>query len=54
MRNMPKIIKMLNKAIGKDKVEELSTINPMKILKNENIEVEEPILIKKNIWQFWK
>lgn len=52
--SMPEIIKVLNKVVGKDKVEELSTINPMKILKNEDFEVEEPILIKKKIWQFWK
>lgn len=52
--SMPKIIKELNKLIKKDKVEELTTINPLKILKNEDIEVEEPIFIKNSVWKFWK
>ena len=35
---IPKIIKKLNKVISQDKIEELTTINPQKVLDNEEIE----------------
>lgn len=43
---MDEIIKKLEKTIGKDKLEELSTINPKHILKNEDIKIIMPSKIK--------
>ncbi len=53
-KNIPKIITILNKLIGEEKVKELTNTNPMKILKNENFDIEAPIPIKKSICKFWK
>ena len=35
--NIPKIIKILNRKIGIDKVKELTEINPKKIIEHQNI-----------------
>lgn len=53
-RAMPEIIKNVNKLIGEDKQNELTTINPMNILENKDIDVEEPETIKKSLFKFWK
>lgn len=51
---MAEIITKLNKLIGKAKQEELTTVNPMNILKNKEIEVDTPETIKKSLFNFWK
>ena len=48
--NMPEILKTLEKLIGRNKLEYLTTINPSKIINNENIEVETPEYIKKGLF----
>lgn len=53
-REMPKIIDMLNKIIGKERVEELTTINPVRILKDESIDIKNPIPLRKTMWGNWK
>lgn len=53
-RVMPEIITNLNKLIGEDKQNELTTINPMNILENKDIDIEEPETIKKSLFKFWK
>ncbi len=45
-KSIPRTIEVLNKLIGIEKVKELSEINPMKVLTNEKIDVEEPDEIK--------
>lgn len=40
----------LEKVIGKEKLKELTTINPSYILKNENLEIEEPIKVKTGLF----
>ena len=47
--HIPEICKKIEKIIGKEKLMELSTYNPSKILKNEDIEIEKDIKIKKFI-----
>ena len=49
--NMPEILKTLEKLIGRNKLEYLTTINPSKIINNENIEVETPEYIKKRTFR---
>lgn len=44
---MNKILKRLNKIVTKEKLEELTTLNPQKVLNNETINIEEPKRIKK-------
>ena len=51
---MPEIITNLNKLIGEDKQEELTTINPMCILENKEIDIDTPEAIKKSLFKFWK
>lgn len=48
--NMPEILKTLEKLIGRNKLEYLTTINPSKMINNENIEVETPEYIKKGLF----
>ena len=48
-RDMPIILSELRKIIGDEKVEELTSLNPEHILKNEEIEVDEPQKIKISI-----
>lgn len=50
---MPKILKKLEKLIGKEYLDLLSVKNPSKILSDENIEIDEPKEIKKT-WKFWR
>ena len=47
--HMPEIIKELEFIIGKDKLKELTTINPNLVLINERIEVNEPRKFKLNL-----
>lgn len=46
-KKMPEILISLKKIIGEEKLEEISTINPSKILKNEIIDIDPPTSIKK-------
>lgn len=39
---IPKILSELNKLIGKDKTEEITSINPKLVLQNKRIDVDEP------------
>ena len=43
---IPEIMNKLEKLIGKEMVKKLSEINPLKILKNEEIQVIEPKRIR--------
>lgn len=47
---IPKIIEKLEKIIGKEKLYELTTINPGLVLKNKKIEVDCPNKIKLSLW----
>ncbi len=47
---MEEIISEFEKEIGKEKLEELSTVNPKKVLSNEKIYIEEPNEIIKKHW----
>ena len=48
--NMPEILKILEKLIGRNQLEYLSNINPGKIINNESIEVDNPEYIKKGFF----
>jgi protein-tyrosine phosphatase len=48
--NIEECIKVLKKIISKDKLEELTTINPRHILNDEQIKIEEPKKIKRGIF----
>lgn len=50
---IPQAIKMLEKLISKEKIEEIIEENPRKVLEGQEIEIEDPIMIKKNKWKFW-
>ena len=39
---IPEILDKIEKIIGKEKLNELTTINPRKVLQNEEIEIPEP------------
>lgn len=39
---MPQILVELTKIVGKEKLEELTTTNPKRVLQNKRIEIEEP------------
>lgn len=41
------ILKNIEKLIGKEKLEKISTINPIKVINNKEIEIDEPSKIKK-------
>lgn len=41
------ILKKIEKLIGKEKLEKISTINPTKVINNKEIEIDEPTKIKK-------
>lgn len=45
---IPELVEYLNTLIGKDKVYQLTTINPEKVIKNKEIEIEKFISIKWN------
>ena len=45
-KKMPEIIKKLENLVGKEKLQELTQINPMLVLKNKRIEISEPTEIK--------
>ena len=49
-KKMPEIIGKLDKLIGKEKLYELTTINPGLVLKNKKIEVDCPNKIKLSLW----
>lgn len=49
---MKEIMIELNKIIGKEKLKELSTINPKHILKDEEIEIPNPNKIKNGFFKF--
>lgn len=51
---IPEIINNLNKSIGEEKVKELTTTNPLAIIKKETIEIENPKVIKKSFLEFFK
>lgn len=53
-KNIPEALKILEKLVGEDKVQELTTENPECILNNEEIEIDEPIELKKNLFGSWK
>ena len=53
-KNIPEALKTLEKLVGEDKVQELTTENPECILNNEEIEIDEPIELKKNLFGNWK
>jgi protein-tyrosine phosphatase len=48
--NINECIKVLEKIISKEKLEELTTINPRHILDDEQIKIEEPKLIKRGLF----
>lgn len=50
---MEKIIIELEKVVNKEKIEQLSTINPKYILENEEFEIEEPRKIKKSFFKIF-
>lgn len=52
-KEIPETLKILEKWVGEDKAEELTTINPKHIINNEEFEIEEPIEIHKKSWKFW-
>lgn len=43
---IPQILEQIKTMIGDKKLEELTTINPQKVLNNEEIEIDEPKIIK--------
>ena len=47
-------INELEKLLGKEYLNMLSTYNPERILKNENVDIDDPEEIKKKTWKFWK
>ena len=47
---IPEMIKKLEKIISKEKIEELTTVNPSKVLQNTKISIEEPTKIKKGFF----
>jgi len=47
---MPEIIKKLKKIISKEKIKELTEINPRLILENKKINIDNPTEIKKSFW----
>jgi len=47
---MPEIIKELEKIISKEKIKELTEINPRLILENKKINIDNPTEIKKSFW----
>lgn len=52
---MPVSLEQIEKLIGKEMLYDLTTNNPSKILKNEEIDIEDPQYIKKSkLWKFWK
>ena len=53
-REIPDIMPILTKWIGEEKVKELTVENPRHIIKNEEIEIENPEEIAKKSWKFWK
>lgn len=53
-KHVPEALKTLEKWIGEDKVQELTTDNPECILNNEQLEIDEPIKLKKTLFGSWK
>lgn len=53
-KDIPVILKHLQKLIGENYLETLSTVNPQKILNDENIEIEDAKKIDNKTWVFWK
>lgn len=53
-KHIPEALKTLEKWIGEDKVQELTTDNPECILNNEQLEIDEPIKLKKTLFGSWK
>ena len=43
---IPEILPKILELVGEKKLEELTTVNPENVLKNENIEIDEPSHIK--------
>ena len=46
---IPQILAELNDLIGEEKLEELTTINPMLVLQNKRIDIEEPHKIELSV-----
>lgn len=53
-KNIPEALKTLEKWVGQDKIQELTTDNPSCILSNEEFDIDDPIEVKKKLWGFWK
>ena len=53
-REIPEAMQILEKWVGADMVNELTTENPSHILKNKEIEIRDPDEIAKKSWKFWK
>lgn len=49
-KKVEEAMQRLEKTIGKEKLEQLSYINPKKIISNEEIEIEEPKKIRKSLF----
>lgn len=53
-KHIPEALKTLEKWIGEDKIIELTTDNPSYILNDEELEIDDPIELKKSIFGSWK
>lgn len=52
--HIPETLKLLEKWIGEEKLQELTTDNPSYILNDEELEIDEPIELKKSFFGSWK
>lgn len=53
-KHIPEALKTLEKWIREDKIIELTTDNPSYILNDEELEIDDPIELKKSIFGSWK
>lgn len=53
-KKIPEALEILEKWLGKEIVEELTTENPSYILRNEEFDIDEPIELKKSFFGSWK